>query len=82
MRQKSALHANSRDAGQIHAFVDGDTEGKRVNLYHRFSRGLHYPRTVILATDLKPGKHKIRLTVAGSTFSKGFVVRIMKFVVN
>ncbi len=42
------------DAGILEASIDGG-EFQPVNLYHRFSKGLHYPRTVMFATDLAAG---------------------------
>ena len=69
------------DAGILEAQVDGG-EVRAVNLYHRFSKGLHYPRTVMFATDLKPGKHILKLRVSKETKGKGTAARIMKFAVN
>jgi hypothetical protein len=71
------------DAGVIEVSLDGG-EWKRVDLYHRFSRGLHYPRTVMFATNLKTGKHtaKLRLSAKSNPASKGTAVRILQFTVN
>ena len=69
------------DAGALEASVDGGAF-QNVNLYHRFSKGLHYPRTVMLATDLKPGDHALRLRVSDQTKSAGHAARIMQFVAN
>jgi len=69
------------DAGVLEARVDGG-EARAVNLYHRFSRGLHYPRTVMFATDLQPGEHTLTLRVSAKTQSRGHAARIMQFVVN
>jgi lysophospholipase L1-like esterase len=68
------------DAGVVEAAIDGGKAGP-VDLYHEFSRGLHYPRTVIFATDLKPGKHTLKLTIAGqkNKDSTGHAVRIIQF---
>ena len=54
------------------------------NLYHRHSRGLHYPRTVMFATDLAPGKHAIRLRLAkpSGDGDGGTAARILQFAVN
>ena len=65
------------DAGIVEASIDGD-DFTPTNLYHRFSRNLHYPRTVMFRADLKPGKHTLRLRLS----SKGKVARILHFVVN
>jgi lysophospholipase L1-like esterase len=71
------------DAGVAHFYIGDDFEkGERVNFHHRFSKDLHYPRTVMFATGLKPGKHKLTLGVAGVTYSDGYALRILKFVVN
>jgi lysophospholipase L1-like esterase len=69
------------DAGTLEASVDSG-EAVRVNLFHRYSRGLHYPRTVMFATDLAPGRHTLRLRVSGETKSSGTAARIMQFAVN
>ncbi len=41
------------DAGVLEVSIDGGP-WKKVDLYHRHSRGLHYPRTVMFAADLEP----------------------------
>lgn len=69
------------DAGIVEASVDGG-EFRQVDLYHHFSAGLHYPRTVLFATDLKPGKHSLTLRVSAQTHSAGHAVRAMQFVAN
>jgi len=71
------------DAGILEASIDGGAWSK-VNLFHRFSGGLHYPRTVMLATDLKPGKHTLAMRVSAehAPASKGTAARILKFAVN
>ncbi len=69
------------DAGILDVSVDGG-DFRPVDLYHRFSSGLHYPRTVILATDLAPGPHQLVVRVSEKTKSKGTSARIMQFGVN
>jgi len=69
------------DAGTLEGSVDRDAF-KPVNLYHTYSKGLHYPRTVMFASDLKPGKHTLVLRVANSTTSAGHAARIVHFVAN
>jgi lysophospholipase L1-like esterase len=71
------------DAGVVEASIDGG-EWKRVDLYHRYSRGLHYPRTVMFATDLESGAHtaKLRLSAKSNPASKGTAARILQFTVN
>jgi lysophospholipase L1-like esterase len=69
------------DAGLAEARVDGGPPVE-VDLYHRFSAGLHYPRTVMFAADLKPGPHTLTLRLADKTQSAGHAMRIMQFVAN
>jgi hypothetical protein len=69
------------DAGMVEASVDGGPVVV-VDLDHAFSKGLHYPRTVMLGTDLKAGRHVLTLRVAKESKSAGHAVRIMQFVAN
>ena len=71
------------DAGVLEVSLDGG-EWRRVDLYHRHSRGLHYPRTVMFAADLKVGEHtaRIRLSKKSNPASKGVAARILQFTVN
>lgn len=71
------------DAGTLEASVDGG-EFVAVDVFHRFSKGLHYPRTVMFATDLKPGKHTLTLRMAKTknAQSTGTAARILQFVAN
>ncbi len=69
------------DAGILEASVDG-SEFHRVNLLHRFSNSLHYPRTVMLGTDLAPGEHTLTIRISADTTSDGHSARIVKFVAN
>jgi len=71
------------DAGVLEVSVDGG-EPQKVNLYHRFSKGLHYPRSVELATELTPGKHTLTVTLSKESHaeSKGTAARIMALGVN
>jgi len=71
------------DAGILEVSVDGKSFQK-VDLFHRFSKGLHYPRTVMFATDLAEGAHVLRLRVseAHNKDSKGHAARIIQFAVN
>lgn len=71
------------DAGIVEAAVDGGPFAKH-DLYHRFSKGLHYPRTVILAADLKKGTHTLKLRIAreSNPDSNGHAARIIQFVAN
>ncbi len=71
------------DAGVIEVSIDGGS-WNRADLYHRYSGGLHYPRTVMFAADLETGKHTARLRLAkdSNPASKGSAVRILQFTVN
>jgi len=69
------------DAGMLEASVDGGP-ARQVDLYHRFSANLHYPRTVMLATDLEQGRHVLEIRVSEESTSGGHAVRIMQFGVN
>ena len=69
------------DAGIVEASVDGEQAGSH-DLYHRFSSGLHYPRTVMFATDLNAGKHVLTLKISEQTKSKGHAMRVLHFVAN
>jgi lysophospholipase L1-like esterase len=69
------------DAGIAEASVDGGPFAK-VDLYHAYSKGLHYPRTVMLATALPPGPHTLTLRIASETKSVGHAMRVMQFVAN
>jgi len=71
------------DTGVLEVSLDGG-EWKRVDLYHRHSRGLHYPRTVMFSADLKRGEHtaRIRLSKKSNPASKGTAARILQFTVN
>ncbi len=51
-------------------------------MYHAYSKGLHYPRTVMFGTDLPEGEHELTLRVSESTKSNGHAARIIKFVAN
>ena len=71
------------DAGVLEASIDG-AKPVTVDLYHRFSRGLHYPRTVMFDADLKPGKHTLKLksTAIENLKNGGKAARILQFVAN
>lgn len=71
------------DAGMVEASVDGGPP-RRIDLYHRFSRGLHYPRTVMFFTDLPPGRHTLTLRTADKRHpdSQGNAARILQFTAN
>lgn len=71
------------DAGSVDYAIDnGPWQTK--DLYHRFSKGLHYPRTVVLQSGLKENEHSVRLRVSESKndSSSGHAVRVLEFVAN
>jgi len=69
------------DAGVLEASVDG-AAFQTIDTYHHYSQGLHYPRTVMFATDLAQGHHTLTLRIADETQSSGHAIRIMQFVAN
>jgi len=71
------------DAGTIEASIDGGPF-KKYDLYHRHSRGLHYPRTVMFSTDLENGKHTLvlRTSESKSRPKAGHAMRILQFTAN
>jgi len=71
------------DAGAVEVSIDGGPFTRK-ELYHPFSRGLHYPRTVMFATDLKAGPHMLTLRIAKDRpkDSAGTAVRVIQFVAN
>ena len=71
------------DAGAVETSIDGG-DFHSTGLYHRFSTGLHYPRTVMFHTDLTDGEHTLRLRVHRATDarSRGHAVRVLGFTAN
>jgi lysophospholipase L1-like esterase len=69
------------DAGTVEGSVDG-VAFDPIDLFHRFSRGLHYPRTVMFTADLKKGEHILVLRMSRESKSAGHAARIMDFVAN
>lgn len=69
------------DAGIAESSVDGGPFQK-TEVYHAYSKDLHYPRTVMFATGLAAGPHTLTLRVAPETTSEGHAIRIMRFVAN
>ncbi len=78
-----ALVLAGPDAGTLESSVDGGPFVP-VDLYHQHSKGLNYPRTVMLHQDLGPGFHQATLRVAGTRneSSLGHRVAILQFAVN
>ena len=71
------------DAGRVEFSIDG-SDYREADLFHHFSRGLHYPRTVMLDADLEPGDHHVVIRVAKTKHddSTGNAIRILNFVTN
>ena len=71
------------DAGQLEVQID-DGDWKTVELYHSYSSGLHYPRTVMFASGLPPGSHQVNVRLAAShhELSKGTAARILDFTIS
>jgi len=72
------------DSGSVEVSVDGG-EWKRIQLFHeRFSKGLNYPRFVILADDLPRGSHQAAIRVSDSKpeMSEGRAATMLFFGVN
>jgi hypothetical protein len=71
------------DAGMVSVEIDGG-EATTHNLFHRFSKGLNYPRSVIFHSGLREGEHTLKLRVLDkkNESSKGNAVSILMFEVN
>jgi lysophospholipase L1-like esterase len=70
------------DAGIVEVSIDGG-DYQEFDLYHKkYSKGLHYPRTVMFAKNLNNGEHSMKLRMSKKTSGKGTAARIMDFVVN
>jgi len=69
------------DAGIVEARID-DGPFRQVELYHAFSKELHYPRTVMFSVDAAEGAHTLTLRVSGETRAGGHAARIIQFVAN
>ena len=71
------------DAGRLDVRIDGG-EWKAVELYHYYSAGLHYPRTVMFDNDLADGKHAVEVRIAAEhqENSQGTAARILAFTIN
>lgn len=71
------------DAGRLAYRID-DGPDLRVELFTRWSRGLHLPWAHVLAAGLAPGEHRLTLRVLSERHprSAGTAVRISSFLVN
>jgi lysophospholipase L1-like esterase len=71
------------DAGILEVSIDGG-EWKKVDLFHHHSKGLNYPRSVVLADGLASSYHTAAIRVSGekNEDSKGNTASILYFEVN
>lgn len=69
------------DAGTIEVSIDGG-DYQEFDLYHFYSKNLHYPQTIMFSTKLEKGTHSLKLRMLKKTSSAGNAMRIMNFVVN
>lgn len=71
------------DAGTIQYTIDGKRKGT-LDLFTRWSNQLHLPWYLMLADDLKAGKHKLHLEISGAKneASAGNAVRLVYLLVN
>jgi len=67
------------DAGVIEFRIDNG-EWITFDLYHKYSKDLHYPYTVMLADELSAGNHNLELRIAAPPAGRGSAVRIFDFV--
>ncbi len=71
------------DAGMLEVSIDGG-EWLRTDLYRRYSKGLNYPRSVVLVDDLNRARHQAAIRVAEdkNADSHGHAATILFFEVN
>lgn len=71
------------DAGILEVSIDAG-EWKSVDLFHRYSGGLNYPRSVILADNLSNQFHTFAIRISGekNPKSKGSTATFLHFHVN
>jgi lysophospholipase L1-like esterase len=71
------------DAGRLEYRIDNGP-WQTAELYHNYSRGLHYPRTVMFSSNLDAGEHSLEVRVSAGHHedSRGTAARILDFVVN
>lgn len=74
------------DAGIVECSIDRRPfdDALTVDLFHSFSKDLHYPRTVLFATGLDAGHHEARLRLRKRDGGEvgGETARILQFAVN
>ena len=71
------------DAGIINYSIDNGPV-KSIDLYTQWSSMLHLPWYVLLCSDLKPGKHLLKISISDqkNSASKGNACRIVNFLIN
>jgi sialidase-1 len=71
------------DAGTISYSIDGG-KPRELDLFTKWSTQLHLPWYLMLADELKPGKHRLKLTIndTKNPASTGNACRIVYFLVN
>lgn len=71
------------DAGTAEVSVDGGPF-RKIPLRHPYSSGLHYPRTVMLATDLIDGQHTVTIRVGepAAQAPAGTAIRVVRLGVD
>jgi lysophospholipase L1-like esterase len=71
------------DAGIVETRIDGGPY-KPFDLFHHYSAGLHYPRTIVFDADLRPGRHTLRLRIVENRDERsiGNMMRVLYFVAN
>lgn len=71
------------DAGTISYQIDGK-KARTLDLFTQWSASLHLPWYLVLDDELKPGKHKLKLTIADTKnpASVGNACRIVHLLVN
>ena len=71
------------DAGTLKVSIDNEPF-RSIDLYHHYSKSLHYPRTIMFATDLPQKIHtvSIRLATPRETKQKLRAARILQFTLN
>jgi sialidase-1 len=68
------------DAGIVSYTIDGKSY-QNIDLYTQWSGWLHLPWYILFDGNLKPGKHVLKLKIAGqhNANSKGYACRIVNF---
>jgi len=71
------------DVGVLEFTIDRGSR-RRLDQFTKWSHSLHIPWAYILDAELKPGPHKLTLTTTDQKHpnSKGYAVRIVKFLAN